>query len=261
MTLWRLACSLKGFLLLVGILAALCSNADPSRAQGQRAVSMELVLLIDVSASVDSSEYALQALGLATAFASPEVRDAIDHTQGGLAIAVIQWADAEHQKIAIDWSLIENGADALQLSSRLASMPRLIDGGHTALSQALTFALAALETNSYDGLRRVIDLSGDGRNNDGPPLRGARRQVLDRGITINGLAILNELPLLESYFREHLIGGPDAFVLTAADYQDFAEVMTEKLIREIGSMPIAWQGAPATPLTAPDTGAQSAHLR
>ena len=86
-------------------------------------------------------------------------------------------------------------------------MPRLIHGGHTALGNALGFGMQELESNRFAGLRRVIDLSGDGRNNDGRPLRAAREEVVKHGITINGLAILNELPLLDHYFRNQLIGG------------------------------------------------------
>ncbi len=219
--------------------------SDQAVAQTQRSVSMELVLLIDVSASVNTAEYALQAQGLAAAFRSEAVGEAIASTSGGLAVSVIQWADKDHQRVAIDWTLVESERDAALLAIRLASMPRLILGGHTALGHALGRALLELETNDYRGARQVIDLSGDGRTNDGRPLRGARREVLESGITINGLAILNELPLLASYFRDHLIGGEGAFVMIAADYQDFADVMTEKLIREIGSMPLAGRSAPA----------------
>ncbi len=232
-----------GTLLLLSVLLSALApqRAAAEGAEGTRPVSMELVLLIDVSASVDSAEYALQAQGLAAAFASRPVREAIAATSGGLAIAVVQWADKENQRKAIDWTLIESERDAQGFALGLAAMPRLIDGGHTAVGNALTRGLAELEGNGFAGLRRVIDLSGDGRTNDGRPLRGARREVLERGITINGLAILNELPLLAGFFRDHLIGGEGAFVVTAADYADFERAMTEKLLREIGSMPLAGQ--------------------
>ena len=123
-------------------------------------------------------------------------------------------------------------------------MPRLIDGGHTALSNALTFGLQELETNRFEGLRRVIDLSGDGRNNDGRPLRTARREVIEQDITINGLAILNELPLLDQYFRDHLIGGGGAFFMVAQDYSDFSQAIIQKLVREIRSVPLAENEGP-----------------
>ena len=125
------------------------------------------------------------------------------------------------------------------LANRIAAMPRRIKGGHTALGDALAFALSEIESNGYTGLRRVIDLSGDGRANDGRSLIGARKEVLKKGITINGLAILNELPLLEGYFQERLIGGEGAFVIAAADYRDFARAMRHKLEQEIRSAPMA----------------------
>ena len=215
------------------------------RAQVHSAVSLELALLVDVSASVDDDEYRLQTLGLATAFQSQRVRDAIRSLAGkGLALAVVQWANHESQKVAVDWTVVRGDADALRLSERIAAMPRLIEGGHTALGDALSFALAEMNSNGYTGARRVIDLSGDGRSNDGSPLSRARQEVLDNGITINGLAILNELPLLERYFQRHLIGGDGAFVMTASDYGDFARAITLKLEREIRSAPLAVKSRP-----------------
>ena len=89
------------------------------------------------------------------------------------------------------------------------------------------------------GLRRVIDVSGDGRANDGLPLRAVREEVIEHGVTINGLAILNELPLLDRYFRERLIGGEGAFVMVAQDYADFAQAMAVKLVREIRAVPLS----------------------
>lgn len=217
-----------------------------SNAQSSRTVALELVMLVDVSASVNEEEFRLQAHGLATAFRSPTVHDAIEHSLGAIAVTVIQWADGENQRVSIDWTLIGNGTDASWLAGQLASMPRLIQGGHTALGNALAMGLAALEGNGYDGARQVIDLSGDGRTNDGRPLRGARAQVLERGVIINGLAILNELPLLADYFRDNLIGGEGAFVMTADDYVDFARAMTEKLAREIQNQPVTENTTPTT---------------
>ena len=118
--------------------------------------------------------------------------------------------------------------------------------GHTALGDALAFALQQLETNRFSGVRRVIDLSGDGRSNDGRSLYSTRLAVLEHGITINGLAILNELPLLAGYFRDRLIGGSGAFVETAQDYTDFAAAMSRKLERELTAAPLAFNQGPAS---------------
>ncbi|MDX1400692.1 MAG: DUF1194 domain-containing protein [Kiloniellales bacterium] len=221
-------------------------------AEDGRPVSLELALLVDVSASVNGEEYVLQANGLASAFRDPIVLRAIATLAGkGLAVTVIQWADDKSQRIAIDWFLVENEADALWIASQVETMPRLIEGGHTALSSALKFAARGIDQNGFQGLRRIIDLAGDGRNNSGPPLREARREVLAEGITINGLAIVNELPFLDRYFRDHLIGGDASFYIVAEDYRDFAAAMAEKLAREIESLPLSDKDHPKRPLLEP----------
>lgn len=232
------------FACIIGMSVVSMSAATPAKSQAVRTVGLELVLLIDVSASVNQDEFRLQARGLGAAFASDPVREAIRLAAGGIAISVIQWANGENQQVALDWTHVQSDGDALWLAGQLAAMPRLIDGGHTALGNALEIALHELDTNGYDGVRRVIDLSGDGRSNDGAPLRTVRKQVLERGITINGLAIMNELPLLERYFKDYLIGGEGAFVLSAMDYVDFARAIREKLEREIRSSPLTKYRAP-----------------
>lgn len=217
----------------------------PTQAQGSQPVDLELALLVDVSASVNDEEYVLQARGLGAAFGNATVLNAIrSSAQRGIAVCVIQWADQENQRVAVDWTLIRNEADALWLAAQIATMPRLIHSGHTALGSALAFGKEELESNRFEGFRRVIDLSGDGRTNDGLPLRKAREEVIQSGITINGLAILNELPLLDDYFRDYLIGGEGSFLMIAQDYTDFAEAMTHKLVREIASVPLSDYKAP-----------------
>lgn len=224
---------------------ALCVLLQPSRSEAQQVVNLELVLLIDVSASVDDREYLLQAKGLGAAFADPNVLSAIRSiSNGGIAVSVIQWANFENQRRAIDWTLIRQEEDALALAAQLLEMPRLIHGGHTAIGDALAFARADLASNAYQGQRRVIDLSGDGRSNDGRSLSEAREEVLQDGIILNALAILNEIPLLGNYFRDHLIGGSGAFLITASDYSDFARAMRLKLEEEIRAAPVADLEAP-----------------
>lgn len=224
-----------------------------AQSQAAHLVDLELALLVDVSSSVNDREYRLQAEGLATAFRDPRVIGAIrSSAPRGIAVAVIQWADQDHQVVSQKWTLVRSEADALWLAAELAAMPRLIHSGHTALGDALAHGLRELETNHFDGLRRVIDLSGDGRTNDGQPLRRARQAVLDSGVTINGLAILNEIPLLAQYFRDHLIGGEDAFAMTAQDYGDFAQAMTQKLVREISAAPLTRRDISPSP---PDNAA------
>ena len=218
-----------------------------SRAQDIRVVDLELALLVDVSASVSDEEFHLQVRGLAEAFRNPAVLGAIrSSARRGIAVTIIQWANGANQRVSVAWTLVRGDADALGLAARIAAMPRLIQGGHTALGSALAFGLQEIETNRAAGFRRVIDVSGDGRANDGLPLRKVREQVIGQGVTINGLAILNELPLLDQYFRDRLIGGDGAFVMIAQDYTDFAQAMVVKLVREIRAVPITENVAPSS---------------
>ncbi len=222
--------------------------AAPAGAQERRAVDLELALLVDVSSSVNDQEFRLQADGLAAAFRAPAVRSALRRlARRGVAVSVIQWANHANQRSSVDWTLLRGDADAFRLAERIAAMPRLDSRGHTAIGSALDVALAALETNRFAGLRRVIDVSGDGRANDGVPLHAARDRALDRGVTVNGLAILNELPHLDRYFRKYLIGGAGSFVMVARDYADFAAAMTGKLLREIDAAPLAGHRPPTPP--------------
>lgn len=217
-----------------------------SPSYSQQSVDLELALLVDVSASVNQEEFRLQANGLAAAISSPPVVEALTALSArGVAINVIQWADADHQKVAVDWTLVSGESDALWLASKIVGMPRLINGGHTSLTQALIFAAEQMDNNIYNGARRIIDIVSDGRNNSGRPMRTVRREILEQGIVINGLPITNELPLLYQYFRDHVIGGEQSFYVVAEDYGAFANAMIEKLVREISAAPLTQ--APLTP--------------
>lgn len=234
------------WLLALAILIAVPGSWTAPQASEREIVDLELALLVDVSASVNEEEFRLQAKGLALAFTSPAVLEAVDRfATRGLAVCIVQWSDHANQRLAVAWTLIRDRGDAVKLAQAIAAMPRLIDHGQTALGDALVFGLRELETNRYAGRRRVMDLSGDGRVNDGQPLGPAREAAIAEGVTINGLAILNELPLLNRYFRDYLIGGNDAFAMAAKDYSDFAGAMSKKLLREIRSIPLAATDTPA----------------
>lgn len=195
--------------------------------------------MVDVSASVSTGEFRLQAEGLATALSSDQVIEAIESTRQGVALAVMQWGNAENQHLSIPWTHVRGRAEMLALAAQVAVMARTIDGGHTAISNALVFGAQQIEGNGFAGLRKVIDLSGDGRNNDGFRLGESREIALAAGIVINGLPILNELPQLDDYFQEKVIGGEGAFIIVAEDYPSFAAAMTQKLIQEIKAAPIS----------------------
>lgn len=224
----NVACWLAGFLLLFGLLLP---QSGP-RAQDAE-VDLALILAIDCSFSVDPREFALQMEGLASAFKRAEVKAAI--AQGKrqrIAVAAVQWSDAENQMVVLPWTVISSAAEVDALGERLRIMPRELAQGGTSISSALTYS-QALFSSSPPAERRVIDVSTDGRNNSGPPVPPVRDALVADGIIINGLTILNEWPTLDTYFEANVAGGDGNFVVPASDYEDYAEAMLRKLLREI----------------------------
>lgn len=203
-------------------------------------VDLELVLAIDSSSSVDAEEFTFQMDGLAAAFRDPSVQAAIESgAHRAIAITVVEWADARRQSINIPWVRVDSPESAEAVAKDLETASRLVYGGGTSISGAIAFSMGRFGTGDFAGERRVIDVSGDGRNNLGLPPEEARNAAVEAGVTVNGLAISNEEPELEAYYRERVIGGPGAFVIHATDYQDFARAIREKLLREIGAVPVA----------------------
>jgi hypothetical protein len=225
----------------------------PGSAPGQdgRPVDLELVLAVDTSSSVSAEEFDLQMRGLAQAFRSPAVVQAIRAAGDlGLAVSLVQWSDARKQTVAIDWMMVTDDASAARFSKEIEHAPRFLIGGGTALGGALSFAMRQFETSGYQGRRKVIDVSGDGRTNQGAHPSRIRDKAVAAGITVNGLAILNEDLYVDRYYLYNVIGGTGAFVMTADDYEDFAKAILEKLVKEIAGVPIA-----ARPLPAANAGA------
>ena len=204
-------------------------------AQTSRHVDLELVLAIDCSYSVDAREFELQKIGLAQAFRNPVVLAAI---QAGkhktLAVSVVEWSKPGVQEIVVPWTLVRDRPSAEALAARIEAAPRLTAEGATSISSMIRFGIAYLAANSISGERRVIDISADGRNNAGQKIAAAGALARAYGVTINGLAILNEIPTLHFYFEQQVISGPDAFVMEANDYEHYAVAILRKLIREIG---------------------------
>ena len=227
--------------LVVASLAGLCAGAAGGTAVvGQQLVDLELVLAVDTSSSINEEEYRLQLDGLAAAFRHPSVAKAIEVAgPRGVAVVLVQWAEVFDQVVVVPWTLVRNGGEARALADRIAATRRQIKGGATAISSALEFAVEQIESNAFEGLRKVIDLSGDGRANHGPIPTLGRDRAVARGITVNGLAILNEIPLLDRYFRNNVIGGGGAFVMVAKDWQAFETAILQKLVREISLSPLA----------------------
>ena len=223
----------------------LCAAAGSARAQ---VVDLLLVLAIDCSYSVDAGEYDLQRKGIAYALQDPEIRDAIlSGPNGAIALSVVQWSSGASQVLALPWRLL-NGPEAIAAAAaEIAELPRATRDGATSISAAIAFSMRVIETSPYQAVRRIIDVSGDGRNNNGPPLARYRDAAASRGITVNGLAILNEHPTLDYYFKAQVIAGFGAFVEPANSYPDYQAAIRRKILREIRYVPVSDRAAPVDP--------------
>ncbi len=223
-------------LLLLGLLAVQhgAGAAPDDPATGDRPVDLELVLAVDVSASVDQAEFLLQAGGLAAAFADPAVVAAIRAAGDlGIAVTLVQWGVGLEQRQVVGWTHIDGAAASAAFGRAILESPRHFIGNGTAIADAVLYSLGLFEGNGFAGRRRVIDLSGDGRSNSGPAPASARDRAVARGVTVNGLAIRDRDTRLGAYFAENVIGGPAAFVIEADSFDDFPRAIRHKLLREI----------------------------
>ncbi|MEC9347308.1 MAG: DUF1194 domain-containing protein [Pseudomonadota bacterium] len=230
---------------MAGVLALFGLFTTPLAAQDRYADSIDLalVLAVDTSTSVDHGEFRLQMIGIANAFRDSSVRYAIRAGAPlGLAVTLMQWSGAGDQVQAIPWTILRSDADIDAFAEQVSAVPRLVRGGRTALGEAVAASLDLLAQVPLPARRRVIDVSGDGGSNDGRLPREARELAKEAGVTVNGIAILNEEPRLDQYFASDLITGVGAFQVTATDYVDFARAIRMKLVREIMGTPIAWLG-------------------
>lgn len=246
-------------------LLAVCLAIVIAPAAGARAaqsVDVALVLVTDVSRSIDDSEFDLEKQGYASAFTSPQVLAAIHGgTTGAIAVAYIEFAGAFEVKTVIDFTVIRDEASARTFIDRLQAAPRSFYG-RTAISAGIDHAMQMLAENEFDTPRRVIDVCGDGTNNAGREITAARDDALHANIVVNGLAIINDHPVswtyahvqppggLASYYRENVTGGPGSFVLEVHDFHTFGEAMTRKLISEIAALPAPQSVAGADTLSA-----------
>ncbi len=211
----------------------------PVRAQGTP-VDLELVLAVDSSSSVTAEEFDLQMQGIANAFRHSAVVAAIEAAGDlGIAVALVQWSDNRRQFLAIDWMHLTDAESAEAFAEEIDATPRFVIGGGTAIGGAMSFSTRLIDRNDYAGRRKVIDISGDGRANQGNQPEDERDKAVAAGFTINGLAILNEDFLVDRYYLYNVIGGTGAFLVTAEDFQDFQEAILRKLIQEISGVPLA----------------------
>lgn len=203
-------------------------------------VELELVLLADSSSSIKGGEFDLQINGYSSAFRDPEVIDTIAALGGnGLAVTFVQWSATFQQIDAVAWTHITGRRESEAFGDAIAGQARRFTGFGTATGAALLHGVDLFADNGFAGRRRVIDITSDEHSNQGPHPRNVRDTIVARDITINGLAILDDSFDLEIYFRKNVIGGPGAFALAVDSYDDFAEAIKLKLIREISEDPIA----------------------
>jgi len=203
-----------------------------------QAAALALVLAIDVSESVSSERYLLQHEGIARAFETPLLVDAIAAVPGGIEALVLEWSDPDKIAITVGWTRINNRAGAAAFAASVRATQRT-SNGLTAIGSAMLAAAAAFDHLPEPTGHRVIDISGDGMANFGVPPVTARDALVSKGITINGLAILSEEPWLDEYYRSNVVGGPSAFVAVAKGYDSFADAILRKLVQEVASAPFA----------------------
>lgn len=214
-------------------LAATLGLAAPANAQDH--CRLALLLALDVSASVDANEYALQQSGLAAALISPQVRQGFFNGPGPVALAIYEWSGRFQQDTVLDWTLIETEADLVRAAEIVASTTRRTTDFPTAIGYAIGHA-ASMFARAPACLFQTLDISGDGQNNDGfPPASAYEHFPLD-GVTVNGLAIGGASRLIEEYYADEIIRGPGAFVEYARNHDDFADAMQRKLERELRAM-------------------------
>jgi hypothetical protein len=221
--------------------------ARPLRGQTDAdAVDVLLVLAVDVSRSIDEDEARLQRQGYRNAIADTAVIEAIRGGMlGAIGVAYVEWSGIEYQRLVVPWTRIASLTDANAWAERLAAAPRA-SLGWTSISGGTEFSRRVLDEAPWQGTRRVIDVSGDGVNNSGPPAEQARDRAVAEGITINGLPILNDRPTfggsssvpLDEYYSENVIGGPGAFVIVVEEFESFGLAVRRKLIREISDVPL-----------------------
>jgi hypothetical protein len=227
---------------VAGVAAAAPGNRTaPQMSEKEASVDVELVLAVDVSYSMDLDELAIQREGYAQAIVSNEFLQALKNGPNGrIAITYFEWAASGDQKVIIPWRLIDGPESADAVSAEILKTP-IRRASRTSISGAIYFAMPLFEQDPYRGIRRVIDISGDGPNNNGSPVTIARDAALEKGITINGLPIMVKEPSystmdienLDWYYKDCVTGGQGSFVVTIKSRDEFKEAIRTKLLMEV----------------------------
>jgi Protein of unknown function (DUF1194) len=242
-----------GAVLVAGVLAggdvAGIAAPGPSNQRGHQlsdkettpSVDVELILAVDVSYSMDMDELAIQREGYAQAIVSKEFLQALKTGPNGkISVTYFEWAASSDQKIIIPWRVIDGPETADAVANEIMKTP-IRRASRTSISGAILFAMPLFDENPHRGIRRVIDISGDGPNNNGPLVLTARDAALEKGIVINGLPIMVKEPSystmdidnLDYYYEDCVIGGPGSFVVTIKDREKFKEAIRTKLLLEV----------------------------
>jgi hypothetical protein len=218
---------------------AICLTAMPTHAA--EPVDLELVLAADGSGSIDEAEFRLQRAGYAAAITHPRVLSAIRNgAYRRIALTLIEWAAPESQHTIVDWMVIHDEASAKAFAGKLLKADR-VAFGYNSISAAIAYGARKIHGNAYEGVRKIIDVSGDGPQMNGPPLALVRQQTIDAGITINALVIKSpgggypgpRGEPLDVHYRNDVIGGNGPFVMVAESRANFADAILNKLILEI----------------------------
>ena len=218
---------------------ASAAAAAAGRASTADAVDVLLVLAIDASGSLSDERLTMQRLGYARAVEDEAFLAAVRGGPcGRVGLAAVEWSNQDRQDLPVPWSAVEDAATARRFAERLLRAPRPIPG-YTSISGAIDFSVRLLARAPWPAARRVVDVSGNGPNNDGRPAAEARDDAVAAGVPVNGLPILDAHRDLDAYYAEHVVGGPRAFVMVARDPASFADAVLRKLVVEVAATPAA----------------------
>ena len=226
-------------------LFALLLLALPAAAQDKKEIDLALALAIDISGSIDPDEAHLQRKGYVEAFRDPVIVKAIlGGPHGRIAVAYYEWSDSWMQKLLLDWTLLDSETSIAAFAQRLADAPISI-ARRTSISGAIRYAIPLFGRSPYEPTRKVLDISGDGSNNDGGLVTDMRHEALKERISINGLPIMNDRPNpfgfpneadLDQYYLHCVTGGPRSFVEVARSFEDFPRAVRKKLLQEVADV-------------------------
>lgn len=229
---------------LLRLVAFVFLLASAASAQDRKEVDLALALGVDISGSIDPDEAKLQREGYVQAFRDPVIVKAIlGGANGRIAVAYYEWSDAWVQRLLIDWTLLDSEAAIMAFTTRLANAPISI-ARRTSISGAIRYAIPLFGRNPYDAERKVLDISGDGSNNDGGLVTDMRHEALKERIIINGLPVMNDRPNpfgfpsetdLDEYYLHCVTGGPRSFVEVAKNFEDFPRAVRKKLLQEVAT--------------------------